>query len=113
MSDVNNSSNSVLETIFGRSKPGIAMRHLPPLPGRPLYHIREAEDALAPPLLSRPVLANTGVKIETERETLADADGVIVGTGLKRDGYTWNPVDPDRGRRFMREVRIARNQSEA
>jgi predicted TIM-barrel enzyme len=36
------------------------------------------------------------------------ADGVIVGTGLKRDGYTWNPVDAERVRRFMDEVHAAR-----
>lgn len=73
-----------------------------------LDHIREAKAAVP----TTPVLANTGVKIETVRETLAVADGVIVGTGLKRDGYTWNPVDPDRVRRFMDEVRRARETQE-
>jgi predicted TIM-barrel enzyme len=29
------------------------------------------------------------------------ADGVIVGSDLKRDGYTWNPVDPERVERFI------------
>lgn len=78
-----------------------------------LDHIREAREALTAPVPATPVLANTGVKIETVRATLEVADGVIVGTGLKRDGYTWNAVDPDRVRRFMHEVRIARQQSEA
>jgi predicted TIM-barrel enzyme len=35
-------------------------------------------------------------------------DGVIVGMSLKIDGYTWNPVAPDRAARFMdcaRELR--------
>lgn len=73
-----------------------------------LDHIREAKAAVP----ATPVLANTGVKIETVGETLAVADGVIVGTGLKRDGYTWNPVDPDRVRRFMDEVRRARETQE-
>jgi len=73
-----------------------------------LDHIREAKSAVP----NTPVLANTGVKIETVRATLAVADGVIVGTGLKRDGYTWNPVDPERVRRFMDEVYLAREQSE-
>lgn len=72
-----------------------------------LSHIREAKAAVP----NTPVLANTGVKIETVRATLEVADGVIVGTGLKRDGYTWNPVDPNRVRRFMEEVRSAREQS--
>ena len=60
-----------------------------------------------------PVLANTGVKVETVRATLAVADGVIVGTGLKQDGYTWNPVDAERVRLFMDEVHAARAFSEA
>ena len=74
-----------------------------------LSHISEAKSAVP---TTTPVLANTGVRIETVRATLAVADGVIVGTGLKRDGYTWNPVDPERVQRFMDEVRAAREQSE-
>ncbi len=74
-----------------------------------LDHIREAKVAIP----GTPVLANTGVKIETVRKTLAVADGVIVGTGLKQDGYTWNPVDAKRVHRFMDEVRAARALSEA
>ena len=73
-----------------------------------LSHISEARAAVP----NTPVLANTGVRIETVRATLAIADGVIVGIGLKHDGYTWNPVDPERVRRFMDEVRAAREQSE-
>src|SRR5579859_6710668 len=69
-----------------------------------LDHIREARAAVP----DTPVLANTCVKVETVRATLAVADGVIVGTGLKHDGYTWNPVDADRVHRFMDEVRAAR-----
>ncbi len=78
-----------------------------------LDHIREAKDALQKVTPSPPVLANTGVRVESVRATLAVADGVIVGTGLKREGYTWNPVDPERVRNFMHEVKIAREQSEA
>ena len=55
-----------------------------------------------------PVLANTGVKHTTVRDTLAVADGVIVGSALKVDGDTWNPVDPERASEFMRLVRAAR-----
>ena len=42
-------------------------------------------------------------------ETLAVADGVIVGTSLKVDGITWNRVDPARARRFMDMARQARS----
>jgi uncharacterized protein len=55
-----------------------------------------------------PVLANTGVRAETVAEVLAIADGAFVGTTLKRDGVTWNPVDRDRAMRFMDAVRAFR-----
>ena len=50
---------------------------------------------------SVPVIANTGVRIDTVADILRVADGCIVGTHFKVDGVTWNPVDPDRVRRFM------------
>jgi membrane complex biogenesis BtpA family protein len=55
-----------------------------------------------------PVFANTGVKSTNVADFLAVADGVIVGSDLKVDGGTWNPVDPERAERFMAEVRGAR-----
>ncbi len=55
-----------------------------------------------------PVLANTGVKHETVAPVLAVADGCIVGSSLKVDGDTWNPVDPHRASDFMARVRTAR-----
>ena len=55
-----------------------------------------------------PVFANTGVKSTNVRDFLTVADGAIVGSDLKVDGGTWNPVDPDRAARFMTEVRAAR-----
>ncbi len=55
-----------------------------------------------------PVLANTGVRAETVDEVLAVADGVFVGTSLKRDGVTWNAVDPERASRFMTAVHRVR-----
>lgn len=51
-----------------------------------------------------PVFLNTGAKIDNIAQFLTVADGVIVGSGLKVDGYTWNPIDPDRVKRFMDEV---------
>ncbi len=51
-----------------------------------------------------PVLANTGVTADTVGAVLTVADGAIVGTHLKRDGITWNPVDPARASRFMEVV---------
>jgi membrane complex biogenesis BtpA family protein len=59
-------------------------------------------------LPTTPVLANTGVRHETVAEVLEVADGCIVGSSLKVDGNTWNPVDPDRAAEFMRIARAAR-----
>ena len=55
-----------------------------------------------------PVLANTGVKIETVAEVLRLSDGVIVGSSLKVDGNTWNPVDEERATEFMKRARASR-----
>jgi membrane complex biogenesis BtpA family protein len=55
-----------------------------------------------------PVFANTGVKSSNVRDFLAVADGAIVGSDLKVDGSTWNPVDSARAERFMGEARGAR-----
>ena len=57
-----------------------------------------------------PVLASTGVTIDTVRQTLEIADGVIVGTHLKYDGVTWNPVDPARAVAFMDRAKRAREE---
>ncbi len=55
-----------------------------------------------------PVFANTGVKEDTVQDILNIVDGVIVGSSLKVDGFTWNPVDPERVARFMEKVRQIR-----
>jgi uncharacterized protein len=55
-----------------------------------------------------PVFANTGVNIDNVRDTLALASGVIIGTHFKVDGNTWNPVDPERVKRFMERVESLR-----
>jgi hypothetical protein len=62
-----------------------------------LDQLREAK-AAAPGV---PVLANTGVTADTVAGVLAVADGAIVGTSLKQDGITWNPVDPVRAAALM------------
>jgi membrane complex biogenesis BtpA family protein len=55
-----------------------------------------------------PLFANTGVTAENVRDRLAIADGAIVGTSLKVDGVTWNPVDRQRTERLMAAVRAVR-----
>jgi membrane complex biogenesis BtpA family protein len=56
-----------------------------------------------------PVIANTGVNHETIESILQLVDGVIVGTALKEDGNTWNPVDPERVSKMMEIVRAIRS----
>ena len=56
----------------------------------------------------RPVLVGSGANEENIAALLQHADGVIVGSGLKKDGVMENPVDPARVRRFMDAVRAAR-----
>lgn len=54
--------------------------------------------------VSIPVFVNTGVNEENVDELLSVADGAIVGTALKKDSYTFNPVDPEKVKRFMDKV---------
>lgn len=52
-----------------------------------------------------PVLLNTGAKAATIARYLEYADGCIVGSDLKVDGYTWNAVDPARAADFVSAAR--------
>lgn len=70
-----------------------------------LVPLDEAQAALAG---RAPVIVTTGVTVDTLPRYLPKYDGVIVGTSLKVDAYTWNPVDPDRARRFMDRARQLR-----
>ena len=54
-----------------------------------------------------PVLLNTGAKKETIAAFLEHADGAVVGSALKVDGDTWNPVDPERAQAFVAAARAA------
>lgn len=55
-----------------------------------------------------PVFANTGVRLENVAAQLAVADGAVVGTTFKRDGYIWNEVDSGRVAAFMAQVAALR-----
>ena len=66
--------------------------------------VAEVREAVDP---SVPVLLNTGAKSATIAQYLKYADGCIVGSDLKRDGYTWNEVEPDRVKRFIDAARSA------
>jgi membrane complex biogenesis BtpA family protein len=72
-----------------------------------LSAISEAKDAVGGRV---PVLMNTGARADNVARFLEVADGVIVGSSLKVDGHTWNPVDPERVAAFMEAVRRVRAQ---
>jgi membrane complex biogenesis BtpA family protein len=74
-----------------------------PLTGQPaetsnLKAVREA-------LPDTPLLANTGVNIDSVESIMSYADGCVIGTHFKVDGDTWNRVDRDRVVRFMDKMR--------
>ncbi|GAB4306511.1 MAG: BtpA/SgcQ family protein [Candidatus Bipolaricaulota bacterium] len=56
----------------------------------------------------RPVLVGSGATEENVAALLRWADGVIVGSSLKRDGDPTNPVDEERVVRFVAAVRSVR-----
>lgn len=53
---------------------------------------------------SLPVLVGSGVTQENAQRILALANGVIIGSSLKRGGVWWNEVEAARVRDFMRVV---------
>ncbi|WP_062209504.1 BtpA/SgcQ family protein [Aureimonas sp. AU12] len=48
-----------------------------------------------------PTLVGSGVTPENARDILDIVDGVIVASSLKHDGVWWNPVEPERVKRFI------------
>jgi uncharacterized protein len=69
--------------------------------------LREIKEAIG----DVPVFVNTGANEENIKDFLSIADGVIVGSSLKVDGYTWNPVDPFRVARFITAAQSATDAS--
>ena len=55
-----------------------------------------------------PLLVGSGVNPDNVGDIFGVADGVIVASFLKAEGVWWNPVDPDRLRRFMAAADRAR-----
>ncbi|MBI2467334.1 MAG: BtpA/SgcQ family protein [Candidatus Rokubacteria bacterium] len=56
----------------------------------------------------RPLLVGSGVTPDSVADLLQVADGAIVGTWIKHDGRTANPVDPARVAALVRAARQAR-----
>jgi membrane complex biogenesis BtpA family protein len=54
-----------------------------------------------------PVLVGSGVHADNVAPIMALADGVIIGSALKRGGVWWEPVERERAAAFMRRFREA------
>lgn len=52
-----------------------------------------------------PLILGSGSNKKNIKDLLPYADGVIVGTSIKKDGYLYNPVDPKRAKEFMEAAR--------
>src|SRR6266849_1975623 len=70
--------------------------------------VREAKS-----LAARPVLVGSGSNRENIGAFLQYADGVIVGSSLKKDNVMQNPVDIQRVREYMDAVRAVREAAPA
>lgn len=52
-----------------------------------------------------PIIIGSGGTVDNIGTLLPHADGVIVGTSIKRDGILWNPVDPARAEAFIKAAK--------
>ena len=66
-----------------------------------LDDLRRVHDAVA----DRRLFVGSGATVETVRFLLETAGGVIVGTGIKVEGDTSKPIDPDLARAFVSAAR--------
>ena len=64
-------------------------------------------------LAKRPILIGSGASAENVPAFLQHADGIIVGTSLKKDGVMENPVDVNRVRALLDKVRPIREAAAA
>ena len=97
-------NNIVRSTVFNTKADAICIAGLQP--GIPVLaeQIKTAKEQ-APDVS---FLVSTGVRLENLRGFLQYADGVIVGTALKKEGNLWNPVDENRVKVFMQETKRIR-----
>jgi membrane complex biogenesis BtpA family protein len=75
-----------------------------PITSQPASASALAEVATAVDGTGIPILVNTGFKASNATELLQFADGAIVGSSLKVDGITWNPVDQSRVQELINTV---------
>jgi predicted TIM-barrel enzyme len=61
--------------------------------------------AVAKAVPDTPLVVGTGAAVENVARLMTVADGFIVGSSIKVDRKTLNPIDPGRARAYMEEVR--------
>ncbi len=57
----------------------------------------------------KPVLIGSGLTAENIKEYWSAADGFIIGSYFKQNGYWENEIDPNRVEKFMQEIKILRS----
>jgi hypothetical protein len=97
--------NIALSTVFNTRPDGLCVSGLTAGMETDTQVLKLVKDAVP----GTPVFANTGVTQANIEEQLSIADGVIIGTTFKRDGYIWNEVDRVRVRELMDKVKAFRN----
>lgn len=53
----------------------------------------------------KPVIVGSGVTLENIDKVAKTADGVIIGSYIKKQGQAGNPTDPDRARKIIQKIR--------
>ena len=91
-------------TVFNHRPDALCVSGLTAGVASPTDSLRRVKEAIP----GIPVFANTGVRLENIQEQLKFADGAVVGTTFKREGYIWNEVDVARVGEFMTAVRQLR-----
>ncbi len=60
---------------------------------------------------SIPIIVGSGMTPDNIDKYLKYADGVIIGSYIKKDGRAGNPTDPERARKFMEKIKKLREFS--
>ncbi|GAA6291763.1 BtpA/SgcQ family protein [Enterocloster asparagiformis] len=55
-----------------------------------------------------PLILGSGGRVDNIKELLTIADGVIIGTSIKKEGILWNQIDPQRAAAFVKAAREAK-----
>ncbi len=60
--------------------------------------------------VGKPVIIGTGTTMDNIERMLELGDGVIMGTSIKIDKDTFNPVDPEKAKEFMQKAKKVREK---